>query len=203
MRLSYIFSCFLDSARAKFASGHSPAYPASALDAPNPALIQRYVALEINQSLVVPTSFQRLGTDGGEAYLKCAPLFSSGRDDQAAADSQAPTAPRSISNGYAIGTKPQVAHSFNMTVLKPRSRMISVRLSDEEYLALRRLCSVTGARSVSDLTRDAMRVLLNGANREEVLGNHMDEFRAHMKSLDRKIEQLAAEITSFKGENGR
>jgi len=68
---------------------------------------------------------------------------------------------------------------------------------------LRRLCSVTGARSVSDLTRDAMRVLLNGGNREDALGSHMDEFRAHMRSLDRKIEQLAAEITSFKDENAR
>ena len=86
-----------------------------------------------------------------------------------------------------------------MTVLKPRTRMISVRLSEEEYSALRRLCSVTGARSVSDLTRDAMRVLLNGANRVDVFGSHMDEFRAQMKSLDKKIEQLVAEITTLKG----
>jgi hypothetical protein len=76
--------------------------------------------------------------------------------------------------------------------------MISVRLSEEEYAALRRLCSVTGARSVSDLTRDAMRVLLKGANREDVLGIHVDEFRSQMRSLDRKIEQLAADITSLK-----
>jgi len=81
-----------------------------------------------------------------------------------------------------------------MTVLKPRTRMISVRLSEEEYTALRRLCSVTGARSVSDLTRDAMRVLLNGANRVDVFGSHMDEFRAQMRSLDEKIEQLSAKI---------
>ena len=72
--------------------------------------------------------------------------------------------------------------------------MISVRLSEEEYTALRRLCSVTGARSVSDLTRDAMRVLLNGANRVDVFGSHMDEFRAQMRSLDEKIEQLSAKI---------
>jgi methyl-accepting chemotaxis protein len=72
--------------------------------------------------------------------------------------------------------------------------MISVRLSEEEYSALRRLCSVTGARSISDLTRDAMRVLLNGANRVDVFGSHMDEFRAQMRSLDEKIEQLAAKI---------
>jgi hypothetical protein len=76
--------------------------------------------------------------------------------------------------------------------------MISVRLSEEEYSALRQLCLVTGARSVSDLTRDAMRVLLNGSNRESMLGIPPDEFRTQMRSLDRKIEQLAAEITTFK-----
>jgi hypothetical protein len=76
--------------------------------------------------------------------------------------------------------------------------MISVRLSEEEYSALRRLCSVTGARSVSDLTRDAMRVLLKGPGRGDALGVHADEFRMQMKNLDRKIEQLAADITSLK-----
>lgn len=76
--------------------------------------------------------------------------------------------------------------------------MISVRLSEEEYSALRRLCSVTGARSVSDLTRDAMRVLLTGSGQKEVLGIHVDEFRTQMRSLDQKIEQLAADITSLK-----
>lgn len=86
-----------------------------------------------------------------------------------------------------------------MTVLNPRSRMISVRLSEEEYSALRRLCSASGARSVSDFTRDAMRVFLNNASREDVLGIHVDEFRTHMRNLDRKIEQLAADITSLKG----
>ena len=75
-----------------------------------------------------------------------------------------------------------------MTVLNPRSRMISVRLSEEEYVALRRLCSLTGARSVSDLTRDAMRILLSGSSkRDDVLGIRVDEFRSQMRSLDRKI----------------
>jgi outer membrane murein-binding lipoprotein Lpp len=44
-----------------------------------------------------------------------------------------------------------------------------------------------------------MRVLLNGANREDGLGSQVDEFRAQMRSLDKKIEQLAAEFTTFKG----
>ena len=85
-----------------------------------------------------------------------------------------------------------------MAVLNPRSRMISVRLSEEEYSALRRLCSVTGARSVSDLTRDAMRVLLDSSGREKAQSIHVDEFRTQMRSLDQKIEQLAADITSLK-----
>jgi len=77
--------------------------------------------------------------------------------------------------------------------------MISIRLSEEEYSAVRRLCSVTGARSVSDLARDAMRVLIKkSASRDDVLGIHVDEFRSQMRDLDRKIEQLAAVITSLK-----
>jgi hypothetical protein len=72
--------------------------------------------------------------------------------------------------------------------------MICVRLSEEEYSALRRLCVVAGARSVSELARDAMRMLLNGANREDAPESSMEEFCAQLKSMDRKIEQLTAQI---------
>jgi len=88
-----------------------------------------------------------------------------------------------------------------MTVLKPRSRMISVRLSEEEYSALRRLCLVTGARSVSDLTRDAMRGLLDGKSREDTLSNHMEEFRTEIGNLHRKIEHVAATVEAIKAQN--
>ena len=82
-----------------------------------------------------------------------------------------------------------------MTVFRPRSRMISIRLSEDEYTGLKRLCSVTGARSVSDLAREAMRVLLtNGTSREDTLGPRIDEFRTQMRSLDRKIEELSARL---------
>lgn len=79
--------------------------------------------------------------------------------------------------------------------------MISVRLSEEEYSALRHLCSLTGARSVSDLTRDAMRSVLRGMNREDALNGHLDEFRAGMRSLEKKVEQLEAKLTSMKSES--
>ena len=76
--------------------------------------------------------------------------------------------------------------------------MISVRLSEEEYIALRHLCSLTGARSVSDLTRDAVNTILKGANRDDSFGENLEEFRTGMKNLEKKVEQLEAKITMFK-----
>jgi len=81
-----------------------------------------------------------------------------------------------------------------MTVLKLRTRTISVRLSDDEYAALKGLCLLRGARSVSDLTREAVRNLLNHKDGESPLGERLEEFRLQMKGLDQKIEQLASRI---------
>jgi hypothetical protein len=55
-----------------------------------------------------------------------------------------------------------------MTIQKPRKRLISVRFSDEEYSALKQFCLLTGARSLSDLTRNAVRDLLDGSKRDSV-----------------------------------
>jgi hypothetical protein len=83
-----------------------------------------------------------------------------------------------------------------MSVLRPRSRIISIRLSEDEYTGLKRLCSDSGARSVSDLAREGMRTLLNGAAREDALGSWTEEFRMQMRSLDHKIEELTAKLLS-------
>ena len=85
-----------------------------------------------------------------------------------------------------------------MSVLKPRSRMISVRISEEEYAALRLLCSATGARSVSDLARDAMRVLVEATDREGEDVRSMQEFKIQMKCLADKIDQLTTEISTLR-----
>ena len=85
-----------------------------------------------------------------------------------------------------------------MPIRNPHSRTISLRLSEEEYVGLKRVCVVTGARSVSDLIRDAMRALLNGVNRDDVLGFRIDEFCAQLKNLDRKIDRLARGVTGGK-----
>ena len=79
-----------------------------------------------------------------------------------------------------------------MAVMKPRSRSISIRLSEEEFITLKQLCSATGARSVSDLTRDAMRMILTGASRDDVITLRLDELRTQLKHLDRKLDELTA-----------
>lgn len=84
-----------------------------------------------------------------------------------------------------------------MSVLKPRSRAISIRLSDEEYLGLKQLSVISGARSVSDLTRDAMRVVLSGVNREEVMSFQLKEVRTSLRNLHRKVDQLTRGITAL------
>lgn len=85
-----------------------------------------------------------------------------------------------------------------MTILKPRTRMISIRLSEEEHAALIRVCLATGARSLSDFTRYAMRSLLNGAVHEDALRRLTDEFRSEVRTLGQKIDYLASEISSSK-----
>ncbi|HWE86982.1 MAG TPA: hypothetical protein VG267_18705 [Terracidiphilus sp.] len=85
-----------------------------------------------------------------------------------------------------------------MSVLIPRIRTINVRLSEEEYLALERFCVASGARSISDLVRSAMHSLVTGANQESALASSVNQYSTHVRSLEHKVEDLAAQLASFK-----
>jgi hypothetical protein len=79
-------------------------------------------------------------------------------------------------------------------VLKPRSHILSIRISEEEYLTLKHLSATLGARSVSALTRDSMRTILKGVGTDEVLGSRLEELRAFLKAIDRKIDRISNAI---------
>jgi len=83
-----------------------------------------------------------------------------------------------------------------MTVLKPRSHIFSVRLSYEEYLAITELCSKVGARSISDLARDAMRRLVSAARQESEGKSAIDELRVELKTLHDKVDILTDRLVS-------
>jgi hypothetical protein len=85
--------------------------------------------------------------------------------------------------------------AFNtMKVLKPRSRMISIRLSEEEYDGLCRLSEVTGAHSLSDLARNAMRLFLTISNHEQLMIDPTGVVQAQMEILNRRIDELREQL---------
>jgi len=81
----------------------------------------------------------------------------------------------------------------------PRARSISVRLSDEEFASLERYCVASGARSISDLARNAICGLLNRTQEDSTLRLTVREHSELVKLLQGKIEQLTTEIGLLKG----
>lgn len=71
-------------------------------------------------------------------------------------------------------------------------------MSEEEFTTLRQICVTSGARSVSDLAREAMRGLLSGANPENATNGSHNEYSAQMRDLEQKVDKLSAEIALFK-----
>ena len=50
-----------------------------------------------------------------------------------------------------------------MSVFKRRTRIVSFRLSEEEFQRVTDLCEIAGARSISDLARNAVQEFLSHA----------------------------------------
>jgi len=72
-----------------------------------------------------------------------------------------------------------------MTIFKRRTRIVSFRLSEDEYEQIRAVCIANGVRSISDFARGATR---NWAlNLPDESG---DLVRAKMLQLDEKISEL-------------
>jgi hypothetical protein len=88
--------------------------------------------------------------------------------------------------------------------MRRRDKMISIRLSDDEFVRVREACRVTGARSVSDLARDAMRRLVAGAPAPHEAGG--DGLCARVEDLDQKVNHLQQQVSRLEllvGEGGK
>ena len=77
-----------------------------------------------------------------------------------------------------------------MAVLKPRNRLVYFRVSEDEFQQFVQLCQKEGARSISDLARDAMHRLVeaNGATN----GNGAPS--PQVKILDKLIGEVSAQL---------
>jgi hypothetical protein len=73
-------------------------------------------------------------------------------------------------------------------------------MSEEEFTTLRRICVATGARSLSDLAREAMRGLMSSASQGSDGEASRIEYSAQMRDLEQKVEKLSAEIAMVKAD---
>lgn len=88
--------------------------------------------------------------------------------------------------------------NLSVSVLIPRIRTIGVRLSEDEYLTLEKFCVESGARSISDLARNAIWSFLNRASQESALASTVNENVAQVKTLQERIARLSEEIALLK-----
>ena len=75
-----------------------------------------------------------------------------------------------------------------MAVLKPRNRLVYFRVSEDEFQQFVQLCHKEGARSISDLARDAMHRLV------EANGATNGAPSPQVKILDKLIGEVSAQL---------
>jgi hypothetical protein len=80
-----------------------------------------------------------------------------------------------------------------MSVIRRKTRTISIRLSDDEYGALRDVCESQGVRSLSDFARLAIENLIvgGGMNAQVTVKTRLDVLNSRVDVLDLAVERLA------------
>ncbi len=73
-------------------------------------------------------------------------------------------------------------------MVKKKSRMLSIRLSDDEFSHLRQVCESTGSRSLSDLAREAMHRMVADDTRTT------NGLETHIRELDSLLTRLRSEV---------
>jgi len=82
---------------------------------------------------------------------------------------------------------------YSMTLLRRRDKMVSIRLSDDEFIRVREACRMKGARSISDLARDAICRRVAGSPVREITGE--DGLCARVEDLDHRINHLQEQVS--------
>jgi Arc/MetJ-type ribon-helix-helix transcriptional regulator len=73
--------------------------------------------------------------------------------------------------------------------MNSRSKLISVRLTEEEYEQLRHLCDCQGLRTVSEIARAGITILLQEPERVSA-----ESLSARVTSLETRMQLLAREM---------
>jgi len=76
-----------------------------------------------------------------------------------------------------------------MSVFKRRTRIVSFRLSEEEYEVLKKTCLAHGAHSVSDYARSSTCRVIDTNH-----GSHSPRVEAEIENLSGKVNELQREL---------
>jgi hypothetical protein len=91
-----------------------------------------------------------------------------------------------------------------MALLKRRTKLISFRLSEEEYEKLNRACVACGARSISDFARTTLQRTVTtetgSSHGNDGFGNGTQELILTMKELSQRVAQLVGIAQSNKSD---
>lgn len=88
-----------------------------------------------------------------------------------------------------------------MAVGKPCTRMICIRLSEEQYQALQHVCEANGQRSLSNFAREAMDARIHGSPPERSSCECMTRLELELGRLEQKMEDLLKSIQSSLAES--
>ena len=77
-----------------------------------------------------------------------------------------------------------------MAVLKPRERLVYFRITEDEFHQFAGVCEQAGARSISDLARNAVQRLIHEGYREQ----QNQEFAPKIQSLEKLIAEVTAQL---------
>jgi hypothetical protein len=87
-----------------------------------------------------------------------------------------------------------------MSLLKSRNRLVSFRLSPEEYEGLKQVCVTAGARSISDFARESV---LHGIETRRggraLLGDDLATLSFRLEELDGALKELSDLIARVLG----
>ena len=75
-----------------------------------------------------------------------------------------------------------------MTVLRKRTRIVSFRVTDDEYDELQKICEAQGAQSISDYTRCLALPLEHSSH------HHVSLLAAQVHDLDSRVEEISREL---------
>ena len=91
-----------------------------------------------------------------------------------------------------------------MAILSRRSRLVSFRLSDEEYKAIENACLVGGNRSVADFVRAALLARVIALNTPQgLLSSDLATLGHQLTELGRALDEIQARITRVLGTSGK